>query len=117
MTEAAQLPRAALLPLAVRVLWGGTLLVDPGTVLRLFRGVDEGKEPRLVMRILGGRHLIQAGVEYHDGGGARQIGVVVDLLHATTSIVFGIVRPTWRRAALTDAGVAVGFAMLGLTNG
>lgn len=109
--------RAATLPLAVRALWGLTILTAPGSVIRLFGGVDEGKGPRLVMRILGARHLVQTGVEYRFGGRARQLGVVVNLLHATTSVGFGIVRPSWRRAALTDAAVAVAFAALGITNG
>jgi hypothetical protein len=69
------------------------------------------------MRVLGARHLVQAGAEYRLGGAAREIGIGVDLLHGATSVVFGLVSPAWRRAALVDAAVATGFAVIGATNG
>jgi hypothetical protein len=94
-----------------------TLLIAPGAVLRLIGGADEGRDPRRVMRVLGARHLVQAGVEYRLGWRARRIGTGVDLLHGATSVGFGIVNPPWRRAAFTDAIVATGFAVLGATNG
>jgi hypothetical protein len=94
-----------------------TLLIAPGSVLRLFGGADEDRTPRRVMRVLGARHIVQAGAEYRFGGGARKIGIGVDLLHGATSVVCSIVSPPWRRAALIDAGVATGFAILGATNG
>ena len=79
-------------------------------VLRVFGGVDEGDAPRLVMRMLGGRHLIQAAAEFRLGGRAREMGILVDLLHGATSVVFASSPPPWRRAALIDASVATGFA-------
>jgi hypothetical protein len=94
-----------------------TLLTAPGTVLRLLGGADEDRAPRRLMRVLGARHLVQAGAEYRFGGRARKIGIGVDLLHGATSVVFGVVSPPWRRAAHIDAGVAAGFAVLGATNG
>jgi hypothetical protein len=112
-----QWQRAAPVPLIIRVGWGVTLLIAPGTVLRLFGGADEDRAPRRVMRVLGARHMVQAGAEYRLGGRARKIGIGVDLLHGATSVVYAIVNPSWRRAALTDAGVATGFAVLGVTNG
>jgi hypothetical protein len=69
------------------------------------------------MRLLGARHLVQAGAEYGLGGRAREIGAGVDLLHGTTSVHFGVLRPPWRRAAFIDAAVAISFAILGVTNG
>lgn len=115
--NAAQWERAAPLPLSVRVVWGITLLLAPGPVLRLFGGADEGRGPRRIMRMLGARHIVQAAAEWCLGGRARQIGVGVDLLHGTTSVVFSALSPAWRRTALIDAGVATGFAVLGATNG
>jgi hypothetical protein len=100
--------RVAPFPLAIRVGWGAALLVFPGAVLRLFGGPNESGGSKLVMRILGGRHLVQAGAEYRFGGRAREVGVVVDLLHGATSVGLGLLRPEWRRAALTDAAVASG---------
>jgi hypothetical protein len=108
--------RAAPLPLALRAAWGAALLVSPGAVLRSFGGTDEGTTPRRVMRVLGARHLAQTGAEWAWGGRAREIGTVVDLLHAATSVGFSIVSPRWRRAALTDTAVTSGFVVLGLTN-
>ena len=94
-----------------------TLLIAPALMLRLFGGATEGREPLQMMRILGARHVVQAALEYRFGGRARKIGVYVDLLHGATSVGFGFFRPAWRRAALVDAGVASGFAVLGATNG
>ena len=68
------------------------------------------------MRVLGARHVAQAGAEWAFGGRARRIGTVVDLLHATTSVGFAVVDPRWRRAALSDTTVTTGFVVLGLTN-
>ena len=42
--------------------------------------------------------------------------MVVDLLHAATSVAFAVVDPRWRRAALTDTAVTTGFVALGLSN-
>ena len=114
---ASQWKRAAPIPLIVRAGWGITLLIAPGPVLRLFGGANEGRAPRRIMRVLGARHVAQAGAEYRLGGRAREMGIGVDLLHGATSVVFGVVSPLWRRAALIDAGVATGFAVLGATNG
>ena len=108
--------RAAPAPLAIRTVWGITLLTVPGPVLRLFGGADEDRAPRRVIRVLGARHIVQAGAEYHFGGRAREIGTGVDLLHGTTSVLFGVGSPPWRRTALIDASVAIGFALLGITN-
>jgi hypothetical protein len=111
-----QWQRAAPLPLALRAAWGTTLLVSPGTVLRLFGGHDEGTTPRRVMRVLGARHLVQTAAEWAWGGRAREIGIVVDLLHAGSSAGFSLVSPRWRRAALSDTAVTSGFVALGIAN-
>jgi hypothetical protein len=68
------------------------------------------------MRVLGARHVAQAGAEWAFGGRARQIGTVVDLLHAATSVGFAVIKPGWRRAALSDTAVTTTFVVLGLTN-
>lgn len=117
MSRTKQWQRAGPVPLAIRISWGVTLLVGPAQMLRTFGGADDGRGARFVMRILGVRHLVQAGLEYRFGGRARKVGVYVDLLHGATSVGFGLFQPTWRRAAFIDAGVAGGFAVLGATNG
>ncbi len=104
------------MPLALRVAWGAALLGSPRTVLRCSGSINVGTTPLRVMRVLGARHLVQAGAEWAGGGRARQIGMVVDLLHAATSVAFAVVDPRWRRAALTDTAVTAGFVALGLSN-
>jgi hypothetical protein len=115
--RASQWKRAAPVPLVIRAGWGLTLLLAPGALLRLFGDADEGRVPRRIMRVLGFRQLVQAGFEYRLGGNARKIGTGVDLLHGATSVIFSVMSPPWRRAALADAAVAAGFAVLGATNG
>jgi hypothetical protein len=107
-------PRAkvAPLPLALRVAWGTALLI----ALRLFGGADEGVAPRRIMRVLGARHLVQAAAEQAGGGQVREIGTLVDLLHAGTSVGFGLADRRWRHAAWTDAAITLGFVVLGATN-
>ena len=111
-----QWQRAAPVPLALRIAWGTALLISPGTVLRLFGGKDAGTTPRRVMRVLGARHIAQAGAEWAFGGRAREIGIVVDVLHAATDVGFSVVNARWRRAALSDTAITTGFVVLGLTN-
>ena len=108
--------RAAPIPLAVRSGWGALLLVAPGPILRLMGGVDEGRTPRRLVRILGARHIVQAAVEQRFGGTARKLGVGVDVIHAATDIAFGYIDPRWRRAVVTDAAIAATFATIGITN-
>jgi hypothetical protein len=100
--------------LAVRLVWGSALCTVPGRILVLMGGADEGLAPRRAMRVLGARHVLQALAEYRFGNEARRLGVGVDLLHAATDVGFGMVDGRWRRAALTDATIASGFAVAGL---
>lgn len=108
--------RAAPVPLALRAGWGALLVATPGPILRLMGGTDQGRTPRRLVRLLGARHMLQAAAEQRFGGTARQIGVGVDLIHAATDVAFGYVDPRWRRAVLTDAAIAAGFAVIGVTN-
>lgn len=108
--------KASPVPLAVRVAWGGLLLAFPGQLLRAMGGSDQGRAPERVMRVLGLRHLAEAGAEFRFGARARRIGIGVDALHAATAVGFGVIDQRWRRAALTDAAVAAAFVGLGLLN-
>jgi hypothetical protein len=116
MTGGEQPAKVAPLPLALRIGWGAALLIAPGTVLRLFGGADEGVAPRRIMRVLGARHVVQAAAERAGGRQAREIGTLVDLLHAGTSVGFGLANRRWRRAAWSDAAVTLVFVVLGATN-
>ncbi len=116
--RASQWQRAAPVPLAIRAGWGMTLLIAPGPVLRLFGGADEGRAPRRVMRVLGARHIVQAGAEYRFGGRAREIGIGVDLLHGTTSVALRRreARPGGVRRSLTQAWRPVSLCSVSPTN-
>jgi hypothetical protein len=100
--------------LSVRLIWGVALCAAPGRILGLMGGADEGLGPRRIMRVLGARHVVQALAVYQFGGEATRLGVGADLLHGATDVGFGVVDARWRRAALTDAAIATGFAVAGL---
>ena len=100
--------------LLVRVAWGSLLLVRPDAGLRVLSTEDPPPRVRWVARVLGGRHLVEAGLELTHGPRWRTAGGVVDAIHSATAVGFAAVDPRWRRAALTDAAIAAGFAAVGL---
>jgi hypothetical protein len=68
-----------------------------------------------VIRALGVRHLAQAGISNPAPTGAvLALGVEVDLLHATSMLALAALDHRWRRAALADSAVALGFAAAGV---
>lgn len=97
------------------MLWGVTLLIAPGAVLRVIGGADEDRIPKRIMRILGARHVLQSAGEFVFGDRALRLGVWVDGLHALTGYGFACVDARWRRAALADAVITTGFAAVGLS--
>lgn len=116
MSRPDQSGRTAPASLAVRAAWGTALIVAPGPLLRLIGGIDEGRTPRRLVRVLGARHLLQAAVERQPGRRIRQIGVGVDLAHAATDVLFACIDRRWTRAALSDAAVTTGFAASAILN-
>ena len=88
-------------------------MTAPGAMLRLLGGANEERIPKRIIRVLGARHLAQAGVERVFGEVALPIGVSVDALHALTGFVFALVDERWRRAALADAAITSGLAVIG----
>lgn len=99
--------------IAARIGWGALLLIIPSKGLQLLGGHDT-KPARRVLRVLGSRHLLQAAIEIDRGTRWHTIGRLADAAHCATALLFAWLAPGWRRAALTDAGVAGGFALLGL---
>jgi hypothetical protein len=98
----------------VRAAWGGALLVAPGAVLALTTRSDPAflGAARTVLRVLGARHLVQAGVELRRPGAAvLGAGAVVDGLHAASGVTLAALDRRWRRSALLDAAVATGFCL------
>ena len=96
----------------VRAVWGCLLLLAPGWVSRRLRWAEgEHRRGRLVVRVLGARQLVQAGVTAR--WPERQvlgIGAGTDLLHATTAAWFAASGPGRRVAGGVDSMVAVIFA-------
>ncbi len=96
----------------LRVVWGLTLVVVPGRVLGALRAPDRSIGHRRIIQVLGARHLVEAVVARRHPS-ARPWMVVVDVLHACSGLGLAVVSQRWRRAALTDAAVAGGFAVMG----
>jgi hypothetical protein len=100
---------------SVRAMWGCLLLLAPSWVSRRLRWAEGERRPgRLVVRLLGARQLVQAGVtarwpERHVLG----IGAGTDLLHATTAVWFAASGPGRRVAGGFESILAVLFATAG----
>jgi hypothetical protein len=101
-----------------RVGYGVALVAVPGLLIGL-TGQRPGRRDCAVARVLGARHLLQAGVtaaaQLADPGDSVVLGggAAADLLHATTMVALGVVDPRARRAALIDAGVETALAVAG----
>ena len=67
---------------------------------------------RRVMRILGGRHLLQAGVELvRPSPVVLILGAGVDAIHALTCLGFVVIGDArWRHGVLVNAAAATGFS-------
>lgn len=99
---------------AARAAWGATLLLAPRTVLTHVHGVRVDERSLVVARVLGARHLVQAGatlVTPRPAGLA--LGVVVDVLHAATAAGLAALDPTRRRAGVVDTVSATVWAVAG----
>lgn len=110
-------PRRASPVLVLRAGWGSLLVLRPDAGLRLLGGPQATRSARIVLRILGARHLADLTVELAKGPAWRKVGGVVDALHATSALAFAATDRRWRRAALTDALIASLFASKGLRAG
>jgi hypothetical protein len=98
--------------------YGVALVAVPGLLIGL-TGERPGRRACAVARVLGVRHLVQAGVtaasQVADPGSPVVLGggAAVDLLHATSMVALGAADPHVRRATLIDAGVETALAMAG----
>ncbi len=98
--------------------YGVALVAVPGLLIGL-TGQRPGRRACGVARVLGVRHLVQAGVtaasQLSDPGGSVVLGggAAVDLLHATSMVALGGADKRVRRAALTDASVETALAAIG----
>jgi len=98
--------------------YGVALIGVPAPLIGL-TGQRPGRNACAVARVLGVRHLVQAGVtaasQFADPGSPVVLGggAAVDVLHAMSMVVLGGVDPHVRRAALSDAAVETALAMVG----
>jgi hypothetical protein len=99
--------------------YGVALVAVPGLLIGL-TGQRPGRRDCAVARVLGARHLLQAGVtaaaQLADPGDSVVLGggAAADLVHASTMVALGVVDPRARRAALIDTGVETALALAGI---
>ncbi|MDN5795069.1 MAG: hypothetical protein L0H79_04880 [Intrasporangium sp.] len=73
-----------------------------------------GPRERVVARVLASRQLVQAlGSGARPGYPVLALGAQVDLAHAVSMLGLGLLNRRHRRAALSDAVIAAGFALAG----
>lgn len=110
--------------------YGVALVCLPGALIKLTGDPQTGQPPGAsqarpggracaVARVLGVRHLVQAGVTAWAQGVEPgnplplAVGAVVDVLHASTMAGMAVFDRGARRVALADSGVEVAFAAAG----
>jgi hypothetical protein len=103
---------------AVRAAWGTMLLVLPA---QLLRASGDGPVPVAAVttaRVLGLRHLLQAGVSAAiPTGSVAGLGAIADTVHASSMALLAAASPRWRRAALIDIVVESALATAGWRTG
>jgi hypothetical protein len=102
---------AALARLAI----GGSCLLAPARVLDVVGGPDRHDPTvRLVVRVLGGRLVLQGCGDPLLGRRTRVLGAVVDLTHVASMVPVAAGCSDHRRTALVSAAAASAIALLDL---
>ncbi|MGN6200166.1 hypothetical protein [Humibacter sp.] len=96
---------------AARAALGSAELVAPSLVARLLLWRKPATTEVVVARVLGVRHLVQAGLTWKAGSGIHVLGADVDLLHCASMLLLAVFDAKHRRAALTTAAIAFLFAV------
>jgi hypothetical protein len=96
----------------VHLVIGAGLIGRPSTALQLLGYPDDGRGARSVLRVLGLRHLLQGTVEMRGGPAVLLGGAVVDLMHASTGLLYARRAVTGRRAGHRNAALALMLAGL-----
>lgn len=95
----------------VRAAFGLTELLLPDQVAEHILGHPADHRERVFIRILGGRHLVQALVLLaFRGRTAHGVGASVDLIHAATMIGVAAIDPRRKVAATVNSAIATVFA-------
>jgi hypothetical protein len=99
---------------AVRAAWGVALVICPDTVLSTVHGLHVDGRSRVIARILGVRHLVQATLSgFRPSSEVLAMGVWVDAVHAVTALGLAAVDRDRARAGLTDTAIAALWAGAG----
>ncbi|MBP0456847.1 hypothetical protein [Streptomyces montanisoli] len=97
--------------IAVRAAYGGVAVLAPRVLLRLYGGDESSQAERAVLRVLGGRHLLQAAVTLLSPRPAVwDCGAAVDAAHSASMLALARIRPELRATAGRDAVAAGLFA-------
>ena len=96
--------------------FGLALVVAPDRILLACGGEDD-ERARVVARILGVRHLIEAEVLVrHETAPVALAGAAVDGIHAATALAFGAIDRERRRMGLINAAIALFFTVAGIVH-
>jgi hypothetical protein len=99
---------------ALRLSYAALLLAAPDLVIRLSTGHPANRITRAVVRLLGGRHLIQGILTGNRPSTPMlALGAAADLAHALSMLALAALNQRRRRAELTDAAVAATLAISG----
>lgn len=94
---------------ALRALYGLVELAAPDAVTAALLGRAPDHRMRVVIRILGARHVAQAALTLAAPRAMHRVGGVVDLLHAGSMVGLAVLDPRRRRAAALNAVIATLF--------
>ena len=100
----------------IRAGWACVLLGSPRRVLKLYGAPQESSSLK-VIRILGVRHALQAGVEIAGWPRWWRAGVLVDFAHGLSAFGLAATAPRWRRGGLAEGSIAAAFATFGFVEG
>ena len=103
---------------AVRACYGAALLCAPGPALGLATGQAQSPRARLVVRILGARHLAQAVLTlWRPRRAVYLAGAGIDACHAASMLALAAAEPRVRGAGIADALAATAFTATGALTG
>lgn len=85
---------------------GSLFALRPSSGARLLGYPQEGPAARAVLRVLGGRHLVQALVLFRGGPQVTAVGAAVDAAHALTCLAYAHQSLRGRRAGRRAAVLA-----------
>jgi hypothetical protein len=102
------------MPALARGTYGAALCCAPGLLIGLAGGPASDQRARAVARILGARHIAQAGASVlRPDPALLTLGAGVDALHAASMAALALADTPYRRTARTDALAAAAFAAAG----